>query len=84
MSLINVIRDAVHAVARTVDQNRAIRQLNAMSDRELRDIGVARAEIEALVTGKIARTGADPVLVRPTGAANRRRAPAVNVAMDAA
>jgi uncharacterized protein YjiS (DUF1127 family) len=32
-------------------QNRAIEQLSAMSDRELRDIGVARAEIEGAVRG---------------------------------
>lgn len=82
--MFTLLSQAVRAVSQTVEHARAIRQLEAMSDRELRDIGIARAEIEAVVTGKTARPNVDPALVRPTGSANRRGAPATQVALDAA
>ena len=82
--MFSILTRAVRAVTRSVEHARAIRQLQAMSDRDLRDIGIARAEIEAVVTGKVARPNVDPVLVRPAGAANRRLAPAPRVALDAA
>ena len=81
MFLIEALRRAIASVARQFEHARAIRQLQAMSDRDLRDIGIARAEIDALVTGQLIRPNVDPALVRPAGAANRRGAP---VALDAA
>jgi len=84
MSLITFFRRAVAMVARNIEHAQAIRQLQAMSDRELRDIGIARSEIDALVTGAIHRPNVDPALVRPAGAANRRAAPVGLSTADAA
>jgi len=82
--MFTLLTEAVRAVTKTVEHARAMRQLSAMSDRELRDIGINRAEIEALVTGTLERPNVDPALVRPAGSANRRHAPATQVALDAA
>ena len=82
--MFTLLTQAVRAMTQAVEHARAIRQLSAMSDRDLRDIGIARAEIEAVVTGKLARPNVDPALVRPTGSANRRGAPATRIALDAA
>jgi len=82
--MFTLLTQAVRAVSQTVEHARAIRQLEAMSDRDLRDIGIARAEIEAVVTGRTERPNVDPALVRPAGSANRRRAPATRAVLDAA
>ena len=82
--MFNLLTKAVRAMTQMVEHAHAIRQLRAMSDRELRDIGIARAEIEAVVTGKVARASTDPALVRPTAAANRRHAPMAQATFDAA
>ena len=84
MSLVTLVRRVIRTIGRHVEHARAVRQLQAMSDRDLRDIGIARAEIDALVTGTIQRPTVDPALVRPKGAANRRGAPAAPAAVDAA
>ena len=75
MSLIDILRRAVSGLSQKMNQARAIRQLQAMSDRQLSDIGIVRAEIDAVVTGKIALPQPDPALVRPMPAANRSKAP---------
>ena len=85
MILIDMLRKALRAVTTRVDHLRAIRQLQAMSDRELSDIGIVRAEIEAIVTGRVLRPTQDDALVRPTArVANARRAPVAVGALDAA
>ena len=85
MFLIDMLRSAVHSVTERIEHGRAIRQLRAMSDRELSDIGIVRAEIEAVVTGTMGRGAPDPALVRPTvRVANSRGAPAPRATLDAA
>lgn len=82
--MFTLLTKAVQAIAKSVEHAPAIRQLQAMSDRDLRDIGVSRAEIEAIVTGKTARPNVEPALIRPAGSANRRTAPTKRAALNAA
>ena len=48
MSLIDFVSHFVHGVRGTVALNRQVNDLNRLSDRDLRDIGVQRSDIQEL------------------------------------
>jgi len=43
----------INAITRQVARSRAIRTLNRLDDRRLRDLGIARDQIELFVDGRI-------------------------------
>ena len=68
MLLISTLGRVIRSVLKSAEHARAIRDLRAMSDRDLKDIGVSRAEIEAVVTG---RQASDLAARAPVGDAVR-------------
>lgn len=48
MSLIDFVSHFVHGVRGTVALNRQVKDLDRLSDRELRDIGIQRSDIREL------------------------------------
>jgi len=59
--MVHLVRRCLRALLRWQDEHAASAQLSAMSDRELRDIGLARSEIASAVKGGMPRGR----LVRP-------------------
>jgi uncharacterized protein YjiS (DUF1127 family) len=51
MSLINILAAARHALSNWRQRQRAYRELLALDDRSLADIGIHRSQIPALVEG---------------------------------
>ena len=60
MSILNLFLSAGHAVAERRRRERAYRELIALDDRSLADIGVNRSQIRALVEGGDVGMAADP------------------------
>ena len=48
MSLIDFVSHFVHGIRGTVALNRQVNDLNRLSDRDLKDIGVQRSDIQEL------------------------------------
>lgn len=48
MSLVDFVSHFIHGVRGTVALNRQVNDLNRLSDRELRDIGIQRSDIKEL------------------------------------
>lgn len=64
-------RRAWRALKRWHDRRQAVRELSALSDHQLHDIGVNRADIEQVVAGLHARRTADVVALSAGGAEQR-------------
>lgn len=66
MIIISQLARAYDAVRSHFDKAAAARDLRAMSDYQLRDMGIARDQIDDLVYGaREAKTSADPAFKRP-------------------
>ena len=75
MSVFSFIRNIVNAISQRASNAWVIKHLEALSDRELADIGLERADIRAYVEGRLTRPASEPSLVRPNRAANSRKGP---------
>lgn len=74
------VRSATESLARWGRQRRAYDELMALDDRQLRDMGLSRSDIAAVVTGTHMPETAEPKPIAITGAsanANERPAPAI-------
>ena len=60
------VRALFRSLARSRREGQAIRQLAALDDRILNDIGISRDQIPAAVTGLLTRTGPDQRAAAPT------------------
>ena len=57
MSAFTFLTKLTRSIADAREQARVARTLDGMSDRGLRDIGIARAEIDLIAAGGIRRSG---------------------------